>query len=85
MSVVKTRTLREQETGCERCLNGGEARCRVYTDAIDMKVCLPCAVEALRIGIKVEPLDVSKRTEITQGRISLAAQEKGGKANGFQN
>ncbi len=85
MPAVKTRTLREQETRCERCLNPEGARYRVYTDAIDMKVCLPCAVEALRIGIKVEPLDVSKRTEITQGRISSATQEKGGKVNGFQN
>lgn len=83
MSVVKTRTLREQETRCERCLNGDEARYRVYTDAIEMKVCQSCAEEARRIGIKVEPLGVLKRTEITQGRISSATRGKGGKINGF--
>lgn len=85
MPVVKTRTLREQETRCERCLNGEEARYHVYTDAIDMKVCQSCGEEARRIGIRVEALDVLKRTEITQGRISSATQGKGGKVNGFQN
>jgi len=83
MSVVKTRTLREQETRCERCLNGEGARYRVYTDAIDMKVCQSCAEEARRIGMKVELLGLLKRTEITQGRISSATQEKVEKINGF--
>ena len=80
---MKTRTLREQETRCERCLNGEGARYRVYTDAIDMKVCQSCAEEARRIGMKVELLGLLKRTEITQGRISSATQEKVEKINGF--
>jgi len=83
MSVVKTRTLREQATRCERCLNSEGAQYRVYTDAIDMKVCQSCAEEARRIGMKVELLGLLKRTEITQGRISSATQEKVEKINGF--
>jgi hypothetical protein len=42
---------------CQRCLLGKEAKYRVYTDLIDMKVCETCADEARRLGIAVEPLD----------------------------
>jgi hypothetical protein len=41
---------------CQRCLNS-KAVYRVYTDAIDMKVCATCAEEAGRLGIAVEVLD----------------------------
>ena len=41
---------------CERCVEGEEARYRVYTDAMEMKVCGSCAKEARRIGIRVEAL-----------------------------
>ena len=45
---------------CQRCLLGKEAKYRVYTDIIDMKVCTACADEARKLGIAVEPLDDGK-------------------------
>jgi hypothetical protein len=39
---------------CERCLQGEEARHRVYTDAMEMAVCVACADEARTLGISVE-------------------------------
>lgn len=42
---------------CQRCLTGKEAKYRVYTDIIDMKVCEACADEARKLGIAVEVLD----------------------------
>ena len=41
---------------CTRCLEDRQARCRVYTDVIDMTVCLVCAGEARRLGLSVEQL-----------------------------
>ena len=45
---------------CQRCLLGKEAEYRVYTEAMEMKVCATCAQEARRLGITVEPLDDGK-------------------------
>jgi hypothetical protein len=45
---------------CQRCLLGKEAKYRVYTEAMEMKVCRTCAEEARRLGIAVEPLDDGK-------------------------
>ena len=42
---------------CQRCFRGEEAKYRVYTDIIDMKVCAACAEEARELGIAVEVLD----------------------------
>lgn len=42
---------------CQRCLTGKEAKYRVHTDIIDMKVCEVCADEARKLGIAVEVLD----------------------------
>jgi hypothetical protein len=42
---------------CQRCSTSKEAKYRVYTDIIDMKVCAACADEARRLGIGVEVLD----------------------------
>jgi hypothetical protein len=42
---------------CQRCLRGEEAKYRVYTDIIDMKVCAACAEEARKLGIAVEVLE----------------------------
>jgi hypothetical protein len=42
---------------CQRCSTGKEAKYRVYTDVIDMKVCAAYADEARRLGIAVEVLD----------------------------
>jgi hypothetical protein len=45
---------------CQRCFRGEEAKYRVYTDIIDMKVCVACAEEARKLGIAVEVLDGGK-------------------------
>ncbi len=45
---------------CQRCLTGKEAKYRVYTEAMEMKVCATCAEEARRLGIAVEVLDRAK-------------------------
>jgi hypothetical protein len=42
---------------CQRCFRGEEAKYRVYTDIIDMKVCAACAEEARKLGIAVEVLE----------------------------
>jgi len=42
---------------CQRCFRGEEAKYRVYTDIIDMKVCSACAEEARKLGIAVEVLE----------------------------
>lgn len=47
---------------CERCFIGEEARYRVYTDIIDMKVCSVCADKARKIGIAVEVLGGEGKT-----------------------
>jgi hypothetical protein len=41
-------------------LTGTEAKYRVYTDIIDMKVCAACADEARKLGIAVKILDDGK-------------------------
>jgi hypothetical protein len=46
---------------CQRCLSGQPAAYRVYSDALNIKVCVTCAEEALRLGIAVEVLNGGKR------------------------
>ena len=48
---------------CQRCFEGHEARYRVYTDNLNIKVCASCAEEARELGIPVKILDVRKKTE----------------------
>jgi len=45
---------------CQRCFSDQPAAYRVYTDALDMKVCAMCAGEALELGIAVEVLSAEK-------------------------
>src|SRR5262244_1589013 len=46
------------EMKCQRCLrDGAQAGYRVFTEMIDIKVCVACADEARKLGINVEPLD----------------------------
>jgi protein-arginine kinase activator protein McsA len=40
---------------CQRCFTN-EANYRVYSDILDLKVCVPCAKEAGRLGISAEVL-----------------------------
>jgi hypothetical protein len=48
---------------CQRCLTGKEAKYRVYTDIIDMKVCETCADAARKLGIAVEALDDGEKNQ----------------------
>jgi hypothetical protein len=41
---------------CQLCLKGEKATYRAYTDAMEMKVCSPCAAEAPSLRIAVETL-----------------------------
>ncbi len=54
---------------CQRC-RANEARYRVYTEAMDTKVCTSCALVALRLGISVVDLEGGKPL------IGLATLEK---------
>jgi hypothetical protein len=42
---------------CQRCIEGKEARYRVYSDVIDLKVCSRCAAEARSLRPTIELLD----------------------------
>jgi hypothetical protein len=53
--------LRRAAMECQRCLTGKEAKYRIYTDIIDMKVCEVCTDEARKLGIVVEVLDDSEK------------------------
>ena len=46
---------------CQRCWSDQEPAYRVYTDALNIKVCATCAEEALGLGIAVEVLGGEKR------------------------
>ena len=46
---------------CQRCWSDQEPAYRVYTDALNIKVCATCAKEALALGIAVEVLAGGKR------------------------
>ena len=59
---ARTKTIRLLKWGsemeCQRCLrDGAEAIYRVFSDTINMKVCVACADEARKLGINVDPLD----------------------------
>jgi hypothetical protein len=50
-----------------------EAKYRVHTDIIDMKVCAACAEEAGRLGIVVEALDHREEKD-NQAKCEFAVQ-----------
>ncbi len=54
---------------CQRCREN-EARYRVYTEAMNIKVCTSCALVALQLGIAVVDIEDSKPI------FSLATLEK---------
>jgi hypothetical protein len=41
---------------CQRCLEGKEAKYRVYSDVLDIKVCSGCAAKACTLSLAVELL-----------------------------
>jgi len=65
---------------CERCVGGGEARYRAFTDAMDMKVCTSCAEEARRLGILVEELKLGedRKTELAAQIKSILPDRRSG-------
>ena len=54
-------------------MTGKEAKYRIYSDIIDMKVCAVCADEARRLGLTVEPLDNGKQKNDGTVCTALAA------------
>jgi hypothetical protein len=58
---------------CQRCYRD-EAKYRVYTDIMDLKVCVACAEEAGGLGIPVEVLQSQRKDEAAPGfmRIRVA-------------
>jgi hypothetical protein len=56
---------------CQRCSTGKEAKYRVYSDVIDMKVCAACADEARRLGIAVEALDGREKNNDTKSKPKI--------------
>ena len=48
---------------CQRCWSDQELAYRVYTDALNIKVCATCVKEALALGIAVEVLGGGKRKD----------------------
>jgi hypothetical protein len=59
---------------CERCLRAEEAKFRVRTDLIDIKVCAACAAEAWKLGIAVETLDV-REAKNDKGKSEFAVHD----------
>ena len=55
---------------CQRCWSDQEPAYRVYTDALNIKVCATCAKEALALGIAVEVLGGGKRKDNVE-QVSL--------------
>jgi hypothetical protein len=51
---------RGHQMKCQRCWSDQEPVYRVYTDALNIKVCATCAKEALGLGIAVEVLGGGK-------------------------
>ena len=60
---------------CQRCLEDEEAKYRVYSDVLDIKVCSGCAAEARTLTLAVELLhpDETSRDTANGGRKHRAA------------
>lgn len=61
---------------CQRCLGGKEAKYRVYSDVLDLKVCSSCAAEACALRLAVELLCPDEsRTDSANGGPKHRAHE----------
>lgn len=49
---------------CDRCKKKPSVF-RVVSDTLNMKVCPPCAMQAWRLGLKVEPIEKGEDTTLT--------------------
>lgn len=58
---------------CQRCQRS-EARYRVYTDILNLKVCMSCVIEALELGIAVEVLS---RLQTDRQQIFMELEQDG--------
>jgi hypothetical protein len=63
----------ETKMKCERCSRGEEAKYRVHSDVLDIKVCAACAEEARKLGIAVEVLD-RREEKNNQGKSEFRVQ-----------
>ena len=61
---------------CERCFRSEEAKYRVHTDVIDMKVCAACAEKARKLRIAVEGL-IEEMKKATKAKGSLESRAVG--------
>ena len=59
---------------CERCLLDEEAKFRVHTDIIEMKVCAGCAEKAGELGIAVDVLNLGDQRN-DQAKSEFAARD----------
>jgi len=59
---------------CQRCIRGIEATYRVYSDAMEMKVCAACAAEAQRLGLAIELLHPGEVTKVS-GKSDFSGTE----------
>ena len=50
---------------CQRCVKGKEAKYRVDSEVLDLKVCSSCAAEACTLRLAVELLHPVKQEETT--------------------
>lgn len=61
---------------CERCFRGEEAKYRVHTEVIDLKVCAACAKKARKLRIAVEGL-IEEKKKATNAKGSLESRAVG--------
>jgi mannose-1-phosphate guanylyltransferase len=57
-------------TKCGRCLQGGQARYRAYTDVLNVAVCSRCADDARKLGLSVEEIHKSPEAELSGRQTS---------------
>jgi hypothetical protein len=73
LQTTALRPRHNDRVKCQRCIRGEEARWRVFTAAMEMKVCAACAEEARRLGIEVAALEPQRIAEPErQGSIKRA-------------
>lgn len=65
---IKSQAIRTKvmDMKCQRCLEDSEAKYRVYSDELDVKVCAKCAEEALRLGISIKALTSKDQEAVDQ-------------------
>ena len=60
---------------CQRCTSGPGATYRVYSDAMEIKVCAACAAEAKRLGLAIELLHPGEVTKVSAKSEDILAPD----------